>query len=105
MICAQGTGTLLELDPTNYGILTDNMQLLTKQNLMPMLLNLSPPMESQSKKSILNYIACFNLEVKTRGYLIANERDKCNATIVLKGDVMSYKRIVDMQSYTYREQE
>jgi len=67
--------------------------------LHTLVLNLCPPMIQQTQKSINNFLKLFELKLFHAGAVLSTEiSNRSKAAIVLHGDVLSYKRVIQLTS-------
>ena len=107
MSCSSGTGKVLRLSHSLHTYLQRHLDKINKYNLHPQVLKLSPPMPLQTQKSINTFISLFKLEVLQKGQVIVAEKDSRTpvALILIDGDIMQYKRVVDFPSAPYEAKE
>ena len=107
MSCTSGTGKVLRLSHSLHTHLQRHMDKINKYNLHPQVLKLSPPMPLQTQKSINAFLSLFKLQVLQKGQVIVTEKDYRSplALILIDGDIIQYKRVVDFTSAPYEEKE
>jgi hypothetical protein len=97
--CTKRTGRILQLPYQCYKIMMQHAEKLSKFTLHTSVLNLCPPMIQQTQKSINNFLNLFELKVFHAGTVLSTEiSSQSKAAIVLHGDVLSYKRVVQLTS-------
>lgn len=82
--CTSGTGKVLNLSSELYKYLQQHSETLSKFHLHTLVLNLNPPMMSQTQKSINNFLNLFNLKIYKSGKVLSTEIGRAPlATILL----------------------
>jgi hypothetical protein len=58
-----------------------------------------------SQKAINNFLDLFQMQILKAGQVIMTESASTRAVILIDGDVMSFKRMIEMQSSTFEHKE
>ena len=76
-----------------------NAKYLKEDFLTSKILEVSPPMETQSKKLIRSFLNMFRMDIHPKGTILALEKSDHNrAFLVVKGDVACFKKLYSLQS-------
>jgi hypothetical protein len=105
LTCSSNTGQLIHLPHAVYHYLNSKHEILNKFKLHTDILQMCPPMIELSQKAINAFLDLFQMQICKAGQVIMTESASTRAVILIDGDVMSFKRMIEMQSSTYEHKE
>lgn len=71
-----------------------------------MILSLNSPIQHSTSKAINNFLDLFHLRVLSKGKLLSTEIGRQpTPTILVKGEIMAYKRIVQFHSMPFESKD
>ena len=104
--CSTRVGKLLNLNAHYHRCLLQHTDLLSKYTLHPMILSLNSPIQHSTSKAINNFLDLFHLRVLSKGKLLSTEIGRQpTPTILVKGEIMAYKRIVQFHSMPFESKD